>query len=180
MKKADIYEIAIRITGIYLLVTSIYAIEYLLVSLLGFFQQSGAGEYDQHIYLLLLPLCNIALLVGAAAFLLFKAKYIINKICSSSDFAEDVKLFVTPSALYEIALCIAGLFTIINALPDLFPAIKNYIEAEKFRTPFEKGDAGAIWKSVTRILIGVLVVLFAKQLSGFFGKKIASSEVNSK
>jgi len=100
-----------------------------------------------------------------------KTNYIVKIICQPSDFEENAKLFVEPKTIYEIALFITGILLIIWAIPDFISQMKIFLEDEKSNTGHSTYEVKYILLSVIKILIGIFVLLLARQIAGFFGKK---------
>lgn len=183
MKKSDIYEITIKILGLYLFATSVISAIDGLIQAFGFVamnkQEAGVDDHTNWNAYLIIAIANLVLLFAASAFLFFKAHYIVRKICSSSDYEENAKLFAEPKAIYEMSLIVTGLLLIIWTLPEFAYSLKNYIEAERLKVDHHTSDLKYMWLSVAKIVIGTFLLLLARQLSGYFGKsKKQTDELN--
>ncbi len=173
MKKSDIYEITIKILGLYLFATSVIGGIEAVISAFTFVAQvrdnSGDNSVNWTVYLGI-AILNLAFLVSVAAFLFFKANFIVRKICSKTDFEENARLFAEPKVIYEIALIVTGLLLIIWTLPEFGYQLKNYYQTEHDGLFKANASLRFLWVSTVKVLVGTFLLLLAKQLSGYFGR----------
>jgi hypothetical protein len=176
MKKSDIYEIAIKILGIYLFATSVISVFSNTVSEIYFLGNSNneSENFPWATYLTIAILNNIVVPIFVSLFLLFKTNFIVKKICVPSDFEESVHLFAEPRVIYETALVITGLLLIIWEIPDLSSKLKFFLEEVKSETGHNFNEVKYIWLSVIKILVGMFVLLLSRQIAGFFGKRVGN------
>src|SRR5688572_7123191 len=109
MRKADIYEITLKILGLYLFATSVIGgIQSVLTSFAYFGEVKASQDSDEMNWMVILgiSIAQLTLLVFVSAFLFFRANYIVRKICPRTDFEENARLLAEPRAIYEIALII--------------------------------------------------------------------------
>jgi len=167
MKKSDIYEIAIKILGIYFLVTIIQ----LLVGSLAYlsamiFNKSfssnemlfGGVSFFVFIIMILLDLCFI-----------FKTDMIVKMICKSSDFEQDVQFAVSRKVIYEIALVLMGMIIIVWALPDFIYKVWNYVQSLQMSTE----NKGSLVTSGIKIITGLVAVVYSTAIANFLVKEKA-------
>jgi hypothetical protein len=162
MKKSDIYEITIKILGIYLLVADISK----LPSLLTFVQNHGAvamttEQGSEQSNLLWINGLSFLVLMVFAIFLIAGSKFITRLVTVRADREESVKLFADRKVIYEIALLIIGGLLIVNTLPDMLYRLYNLSNA---------GDQGLAISSITKLFIGVLTVAFGKRIAAYYAK----------
>ena len=170
MKKSDIYEVTIKILGLYLFATTaVSGVNALIYAFYFVAQSRGLSDIDWAFYMII-AIVNFALPIFISLFLFFKAKFLVRKICSSSDFEESVIFFAEPKKIYEMSLIITGLLLIIWTLPEFSFKLKNYIEAKKFNSSIETRDLNFMWIAITKILIGTFLLLLARQIARYFGK----------
>jgi len=168
MKKSDIYEIAIKILGIYFLVTIIQ----LLVGSLAYlsamiFNKSfssdemlfGGVSFFVFIVMILLDLCFI-----------LKTHVIVKLICKSADFEQDVPFTVSRKSVYEIALVLMGLIIIVWAFPDFIYKIWNYVQSLQMSTE----NKGSLISSGIKIVVGLIAVVYSTAIANFLAKKKAN------
>jgi hypothetical protein len=173
MKKADIYEITLKTLGLYLFATAVIGgIESVLSSFafVGQAKENSDSSMNWTVYLVI-AVAQLALLVFFSAFVFFKANFIVRKICPTTDFEENAKLFAEPKIIYEIALIVTALLLIIETLPQFGYELKSYYQAEHDR--FFKANASLkyLWISTAKLLVGIFLLLLARQLSRYFGQK---------
>ncbi|MDN3584486.1 hypothetical protein [Mucilaginibacter flavus] len=160
MKKSDIYEITIKILGIYLLVADISK----LPSLLTFVQNHASTTTEQgseQTNLLWINGLSFLLLMAFAIFLIACTKFITRIITVTADRQENVKLFADRKVIYEIALLIIGGLLIVNTLPDMLYRLYKLSSV---------GDQDMIISSVSKLCIGILTVAFGKRIAAYYAK----------
>ncbi|WP_321423782.1 hypothetical protein [uncultured Bacteroides sp.] len=171
MKKSDIYEIAIKILGIYFLVTIIQLLVGSLAYLSAMFFNKNltsdemlfAGvSFFVFIIMILLDLCFI-----------FKTDMIAKIICKSSDFEQDVQFTVSKKSVYEIALVLMGMIIIVWALPDFIYKVWNYVQSLQMSTE----NKGSLVTSGIKIIIGLVAVLYSTAIANFLVKEKAVDKV---
>ena len=165
MKKSDIYEIAIKILGIYFLVTIIQLMvgSFAYLSAMLFSENLSSDNmlyagvsFFVFIVMILLDLCFI-----------FKTDMIVRMICKSSDFEQDVPFTVSRKSVYEIALVLMGLIIIVWAFPDFIYKIWNYVQSLQMSTE----NKGTLISSGIRILVGLIAVVYSTAIANFLAKE---------
>lgn len=161
MKKSDVYEITIKILGIYLLVADISKLPGLLTFVRGHGPEMNAEQGTEQINLLWINGLSFVLLLILAIFLIARTKFITRLVTTTADRQENVKLFADRKVIYEIAIVIIGGLLIVNTLPDLIYRIYNLSTAS---------DQQSVVSSCSRLFIGIITVGFGKQIAAFFAK----------
>ena len=161
MKKSDIYEITIKILGVYLLVSNLSKVPGFFTFLKTFSAISGADHATEQMNLFWLNIINFAFMLALSIFLIAGTKLITRLITNSADKQENVKLFADRKVIYEIALIIIGGLLIVNTVPDLLYRLYN-ISSEN--------DQNAVISSITKVFVGILTVAFGKRIAAFFAK----------
>jgi len=176
MKKSDIYEIAVKILGLYLVIYLISMFQQFVGSLLILFSgQHGFSNNDSIGFLnLLITLVYWALYIGFIYLLLFKTKWIVKKICVESDYAENAQLFADKKTIFEIALLIIGGVMVVSALPDLGYRIYDFFMT--FRTmglniSIKNNETRNTVTSIIKLVIGILIALDARPLAAFLTRE---------
>jgi uncharacterized membrane protein len=174
LRKSDIYEIAIKIIGLYLFATTVISA---IDNLFGMFamvsyskQDSDVGNEKFWIMYLMLGVVQLVVPTLISLFFFFKANFIVRKICSASDFEENAYFFAQPTAIYEMALIVTGLLLIIWMLPEFGYQCKNFYQTEHNKLFKGTVNLKSLWVSTAKIFVGTFLLLLAKQLSGYFGK----------
>lgn len=168
MKKSDIYEIAIKILGLYLLFTSISLLRDVLTTFAVMTQAKqnpdAFGDFDQTPFFIL-SIANFAFVILIAAFVTLKTKTIVKFVCKQTDYEETSSLFADRNVIYEIALVIMGLLLIVWTLPDFAFKLKNYIQLVQSNMPTKEYDTNFIITSAIKIVVGLIAIIYAKSIS---------------
>ncbi len=167
MKKSDIYEIAIKILGIYLFLK---IIQLFVVSIGVFWELISEGQplSDIIIYggsILLAYIIMILLDLG----LIFKTDVVARKLCRISDFEQEVQFTASRKVIYEIALVLMGMITIVWALPDFIYKVWTYFQT--LQTGI--ADKKTLVTSGIKIVIGLIAVVYSTAIANFLVKEKA-------
>ncbi len=168
MKKSDIYEISIKILGLYLFFTSIGLLRDVLTTFALMTEAKhnpdAFGEFDQTPFLIL-SIANFVFVILFAAFMTLKTKTITKLVCKPTDYTETSSLFADRKVIYEMALVIMGLLLIVWTLPDFVFKLKNHIELVQLNTPTNYLDTNFIITSAIKIVVGLIAIIYAKSIS---------------
>lgn len=176
MKKADIYEIAVKILGLYLVIPLINILQQLVGSILVWLFQKNdfpaMASFANYLNLFL-QLGYCALYVWFIYTLIFKTKWLVRKICKDSDYEEDSKLFADKKTVFEIALIIIGGVVFIQTLPDLGGQIYSLVvqTQNNFNPSFKGRDFRFLITEIIKLVIAILIVLDAKPLAAYFTRE---------
>ncbi|WDF80944.1 hypothetical protein PQ469_13110 [Mucilaginibacter sp. KACC 22773] len=161
MKKSDIYEITIKILGVYLLVSNLSKVPGFFTFLKTFNALSGSDHASEQMNLFWLNIINFIFILALSIFLIAGTKLITRAVTTATDKQENVKLFADRKVIYEIALIIIGGLLIVNNVPDLLYRIYNMSS---------ENDKNAVISSITKVFVGILAVAFGKRIAIFFAK----------
>ena len=161
MKKSDIYEITIKILGVYLLVSNLSKVPGFFTFLKSFGAISSADHAGEQMNLFWLNIANFVLMLAFAIFLIAGTRFITRLVTNTADRQENVKLFADRKVIYEIALIIIGGLLIVNALPDLLYRLYNLSNVS---------DQNSVISSITKIFVGIITVAYGKRIAAFFAK----------
>jgi len=177
MKKSDLYEVEIKIIGLYLFIKVIGLINELF-SFITIMNQSdsypGDSRASGHLILFIPTIVNFAVLTAFATLLTFNTKLIVKKVCRPPDFEEKPRLFNNKKEIYEIALTLAGFLSIIIALPDFLTKLQYHIQLvqldqlDKHTRDF---DNNFLISSALKIVLGILVIYYSRSISGLLTKE---------
>jgi hypothetical protein len=168
MKKSDIYEISIKILGLYLFFTSIGLVRDILTTFAVWTQAKqnpdAFGDIDQTPFLIL-SIANFLFVILFAAFMTLKSKTITKFVCKPQDYEETSSLFADRKVIYELALVIMGLLIIVWTLPDFAFKLKNHVQLVQSNMPTKDYDTNFIITSAIKISVGLIAIINAKSIS---------------
>lgn len=173
MRKSDIYEVAIKIFGLYLLFTSIDLLTAMLTTVVMLTQvkqhPQAFGSFDQMPFFIL-SVANFVLVVLFALFLILKTKAIVKFVCNPTDYEETGSLFADRKVIYEIALVLMGLLLTVWILPDFVITLKEHIIVVQSDMPTDQYNTNFMITAAIKIVVGIMVIIYAKSLSTLFVK----------
>ena len=171
MKKFDLYEIAIKILGLYLVVNVIEQLSTILTFIpMTFMQDSDTGGFNE-IPVFLVMAFGLIVLIVFAWLLIFRTQQITKLITKPTDKEENVKLFAERKTIYEICLVLLGLIIIVWTLPDFIVKLRNYVTFVQNNTPVKLYDKTFLLTSGAKIIVGVLAIVYSTQLADIMTKK---------
>lgn len=170
MKKSDIYEIAIKILGLYLVIIIIGQLREVLMYAMIVMQTKSnpdalGGLNQTPIFITVV--FSFLVLVAFTGLLLFRTKRLTRIICKKDDFEETSTLFTDKKTIYEIALTLTGLITLIWTLPDFAYQLKSYFQSLNRNSLSNVTDTGFLYISGIKILIAFLVIIYSKTISTY-------------
>jgi hypothetical protein len=161
MKKSDIYEVAIKVLGIYLLVADISK----LPSLIAFIGNHVSSPLEQQAAeqrnMMLINGLNFVFLMILAILLIAGTKRITRWITNESDYLENAKLFAERKVIYEISLVIIGGLLLVGTIPDFLYHLYTFANVNEQSNIIQEG---------AKIFIGIITVAFAKRIGAYFAK----------
>jgi hypothetical protein len=177
MKKSDVYEIAIKILGLYILVNIIQQIFEFIIYLFRLISYSAQANESikEELITFTIGIFGLLLTIFISWLMIFRTKFVVSKICSQNDFEENAKLFAEKKVIYEIAIITMGLLLIGWTLPEFTFKFVVYIGQLKLGESTRISDYNYVMISGLKVLIGVFAILLSKTISTYFGK---SKEVN--
>jgi len=173
MTKSDIYEIAIKVLGFYLVTILIIQLKEVLTYATFLMQAQNSsdimGNFNQT-PILIATVCSFFVLAAFTWLLIFRTKEVTKLVCKKEDFEEPMKFFTDKKTIYEIALTIVGLLTIILTLPDFAYRLKNHIQLIQNDFSTESYDRSFLVTAGLKILIGLIIIIYSKAISSYFSK----------
>lgn len=170
MKKSDIYEIAIKILGLYLVISVIDHFKEVISYATVFIQYQDKpeqfGGFNQT-PIFIVTIFNFILLTALAWLLIFKTRQLTSLICKKEDYVETAKLFTDKKTIIEIALIIVGLSTIIWTIPEFAVKLKNYVYMTQHSFTTTMNDKTFLYIGGVKIVVGVIAVYYAKSISSY-------------
>jgi len=178
MKKADIYEVAVKILGLYLIIPFIVALREFITVYITFdlVVSIGYGEGAYAYYMMLSSAIGMAMLLLFAYFLIFKSKYLTKKICKPSDYEESASLFTDKKSVYEIALTLTGFLLIVWTICEFAIQLKNYLQAQDMTGISSPSHELPLIMSGIKIFLGVFIVMLASSIASFLAKEKKKDE----
>lgn len=166
MKKADIFEVAVKILGLYLFILVIGSLRDILtyLAVVGAKNPDSFGDFNQTLFLIISVF--YFLLIFVFAFLLtFKTKTVVKKISSSSDYEESPQLFADKKVIYQIALVLTGLLLIIWTFPDFAFRLVGYFQLLHNGGPVRPYDKDFLITSAIKVIVALFVIFKSNYLS---------------
>ena len=167
MKKTDIYEIAAKLMGIYLITHIIYSLRGIFEIL---FYSATASTQEVGGTVLLSGVLGLVLFSLVSFFLIFRTKAVVALMTNNDDREDEVKLFTSKKTIYEIALVLIGGLTFIWSFPDVCYGVYNYFHwvNNGLRPP---NQLPGLTIEAVKVLFGILIVISADLLSTVFSKE---------
>ncbi|HOU97874.1 MAG TPA: hypothetical protein PLP65_03410 [Bacteroidales bacterium] len=174
MKKSDIYEIVIKIIGLYLFIKSIENFKEVIFYFTAISQKSQSpdifGGIDQKPYLFI-SIGHLLLTLFIAIIFIFKTKVITALISKKDDYIENTAVSFNKKIIYEVSLTLAGLIIIIWSLPEFAIKLKNHIYLVKNNFSTNSAESEYIIITAIKLLIALIIIIYSKSISLFLSKE---------
>jgi hypothetical protein len=174
MKKSDIYEIATKILGLYLLIVLIgylrAAFSFLSYYELAQYAPTQTNEYNPMPEFILGIIQFIVITIIAYLFII-RTKYICKIICQPDDFVEPINFSMNKSDIYKIALVIIGFATIISVLPPFAIKLQHYIHLIQLNEPTSIFTVDELLSKGIKLALGIIVISFRNTISTLLVKE---------
>jgi len=181
MRKSDIYEFAIKILGLYLVVSVIEhfreVITYATVLIQTHDKPEQFGGFDQT-PIFIVTLFNFLLLTMFTWLLIFKTRKLTSLICAKEDYSETTKLFTDKNTIIEIAILLVGLMTIIFTIPEFAVKLKNYVYMAQNSFTATMNDKTFLFIAGLKIVVGIIAISYAKKISVYVSKEKKENNKN--
>lgn len=181
MRKSDIYEFAIKILGLYLVVSVIEhfreVITYATVLIQIHDKPGQFGEFDQT-PIFIVTLFNFLLLTLFTWLLIFKTRKLTSLICTKEDYSETTKLFTNEKTIIEIAIILVGIMTIIFTIPEFTIKLKNYVYMAQNSFTTTMNDKSFLFIAGLKIAVGIIAISYAKKISSYVSKEKKENNEN--
>ena len=169
MTKRDLFRVLIKIFGLYSVILTLFTIVPASISSLMYLFE------DMNMTLVLILIAAVLIPVGFFLVLLFRTDSIIDLLQLDKGFDDEhIQLGnLDNESILKLAIIIIGGFLIIDNIPDL---LFDLINAFKYKANYStvEGTSLNYFRMTTCIInciIGYLLLINYKWLSGFFAKK---------
>ncbi len=180
MKKSDIYEIAIKIFGLYLFVSSL-DIANAAVTYLG---MVFAAKENPEIYggyklmpFVLIHLFNFFLVTFFSWLFIFRTNVVSARIYSPSDIEKEVHIISNTKEAYQTIITLTGLILIVWTIPDFLLKLNQYIYLTQQKVWHTSFDDNFLITASVKIVLGILIILFAKHAARYFVKDLKENGI---
>lgn len=124
-------------------------------------------SYNQHLNLFLfLGISIVALIYLTVIYvLLFRGDFIISKLKLTNGIDEQLSVNNISSQIFNIAIVIIGLYMLLSEIPNFISSFYAYISQVTVVYDVPPAYNAAVIYSVVRVLIGFLLIRYAKFIS---------------
>lgn len=174
MKKIELYEISIKIIGIYFLLSTLGILKEIISTCLMLFSNDSLVYNDSSsIYkmMLLISGFNFIFQLTASSLIIWKAKVIANKITRNSSSEENVSINLDKQTILQIAISISAFLVFFHTIPDFLFNLKNYAELIFNDMPTRDFDTSVITVSAIKTIISAFAIMYSQKISSFLSKK---------
>jgi hypothetical protein len=158
MRKRDLYEVALKLLGVYMIIKLIERLESTIWWMYSYLFDNDLTAIP--IMLIVSNWITISIGVLVVYFLMFRTQSLINAMTKHQRVEEDDLLtdFTSRDQLYEMTLIILGSILLITNLPEL---IFN-LSTSTFTADHRYTATGMLYISGLKALVGLLTIIYAK------------------
>jgi hypothetical protein len=158
MRKRDLYEVALKLLGVYMIIKLIERLESTIWWMYSYLFDNDLTAMPK--MLIVSNWITISIGVLVVYFLMFRTQSLINAMTKHQRVEEDDLLtdFTSRDQLYEMTLIILGSILLITNLPELiFNLSTSTLTADHRYTA-----TGMLYISGLKALVGLLTIIYAK------------------
>ncbi len=170
MRKSDVYEIGVKLFGIYLLYNLFNLIREVIltfVMLLGSNNHLDKVGGPMQLGFLIVNLISVVLLYTFFYLSVFKTRTITEIICKVDDYTENAQIILDKHAIYEIALTLIGLVIIALLLPDFVVKLECYFQRKQIGVLSNTNEMGRIISLGIKVMIGYIFIRYSRTIANF-------------
>lgn len=184
MTKADLFSLALKVMGVYLIVPFVNAIVQFILQLTTLISMQATG-YDNYIessygnYFLvigygLVPACIYAV---CAWFLLTKSTYLAKKILPEAEHTDRVAFGLNAEVVFQLSFVIAGIILLLQGLPITINNIYQYFVQLNTNGNPGTGDLG--FDTISTTFFGFLCIAYSLPLAKLLSRRSNTKPVKS-
>lgn len=173
VKKNTLYEIVLKIFGIYFILLIVNNIARVLTSLSYFFNdlEHSSNAFSVSVFFMLfLAIVPVLLLLYLIKLLLFKTNKVISLISVEEGDEIVFQGEYDKEIIIETLLVLSGIITILWSLPEFLLDLNLYFSAFVNIFFTEEFDFGFVTLTLMRFIIGVFTIKFSKQIAKYLTK----------
>jgi hypothetical protein len=167
MSPRSLFAILIKLTGVYIIFTSITAIPQLIYTAFIFIPQFNRQDQSNAVLIQIILIALIVIAYGLTLYLtIFKTDWIIDKLGLDKGFQEEqFKINVHRSILLKIVVMIIGGILLIDSFPLLCKNLLTYFQqANQFRKFTDSPQSGYIVVYLLKTFIGYFMLTCSRMV----------------
>jgi hypothetical protein len=178
MKKTEIYEIAIKLFGLYIFINILQQLfEFALVfwsanalfNLRSIYELSNS-PFSLPITVFVVGGFGLLISIFVSWLMIFKTKIIVTRISSQSDLERTLSPFPKQELIYEFAIIISGIVLIASAIPEFTFKSISYIRQLKHSDSIRPSIYISLVPSALKLVIGIFALVAGKRFAVHLGK----------
>jgi hypothetical protein len=178
LKKSDVYEVAIKILGLYLIKDLLSSFSSVLMNLDVVWSSWGRDEEFGGIYFY--SLFFSLLFSGAILFVmwmfLFRTERVVEKICKPEDFSEQVRLVARKRDIIQVSIVITALVLLVWTLPEFIFRAGSYISAMRNHLGYTTSDVHFAIIGLLKVIAALIFLGFSGSLANYFSRQKETKE----
>ena len=165
MTPRSLFNIVLKIFGLFFLKEIIYTIPQLISSLLYF---TKANTAEEGLWTFLLTAVVLAFYTFLVFQLLFKTNFYIKKLKLDRGFdQQDFSVNISTSSILTIALIVIGGLLLVNEIPNFCRQIFAYFQEKRLTNGMTKPDFSFAIITGVKIVLGLLIIGERKRIVEF-------------
>lgn len=166
MSSRSLFAILIKLTGIYIIFTSITAIPQFIYTFI-FIERLNGQDHSNAALIQIIPIALIVIAYSLTLYLsIFKTDWVIDKLGLDKGFQEEqFKINVHRSVLLKIVIMIIGGILLIDSFPLLCKNLLTYFQqANQFRKFTDSPQSGYIVVYLLKTFIGYFMLTCSRMV----------------
>jgi flagellar biosynthesis protein FlhB len=162
MTQGSLFNLILKVLGIFFLKDILASFTQLFSTALYFSDYASGSEAAKNLAIALVPM----LFFSAITYLLIFRTGLVLRWLNLDSRSEAFSLQVHRSVILSISIIVIGGLQLVNEIPELFRHVTYYVQERKLYTRMARPDISYLILSITKILIGLLLIVFNRRLVG--------------
>jgi len=173
MQKSDIYEIAFKVLGLYLVVVVIGQLREVLMYAAVLLQSRNnvsEGGLD-HVPLFLISVFSFLITLLFTGALIFRTKKLVRVVSKKEDSDNITNVITDKVSIYQIASTIIGFILIAVTIPHFGIQLKSYVQLLQSGSNLNDQISDSLLISGIKIIVGILALIYSNAIARFLSKE---------
>ncbi|MEZ5015395.1 MAG: hypothetical protein R2794_14015 [Chitinophagales bacterium] len=159
MKRSDLYEVAVKMLGMYLLFTALLYFQYFITGVIGIFSISADLSSMMGFQMIYILQFVFAVVVGIC--IIRQSAKVTRWICKASDFEKDLNMQLSRQTIYEIAIVLLGLILLLGVVQQTVELITSFVIKQNTRDFMPSAGQNDLTIQLITLILKVVIAFYA-------------------
>ena len=180
MKKADVYEVAFKVLGLYMLFPIVSSLRDLVlyISMMTFTRDMpGGSDIQEQYFLMLLSMAlSLVLFIVLFFFFVFRASSLATRIAGKTGDENVPVLNWDKSILFQLAVFIIAGILLVWTLPDLCTRLYEMLKVAEEKNMVSPRDKSYLVSSIVKLVLALVGLIYFRPIGSRLAQGSGSGE----